>query len=135
MRFLAIVGLLFSLNVHASIINAPDGILIGAQNGNSDRIPLFEFNEFVSDETVVLGEMAAGEIRTLTFNDVPFIRLGETCMARPQNPGSYETLEIRHVWASGANQMKAIIKNDSASPVTYSLNEQWILTYWNTSNP
>ncbi len=117
------------------LMTAPDGILIGAQNSTNDRLPIFEFNEFVSNESVGLGEMAAGEIRTLTFSGVPFIRTGETCFARPQNPEFYENLQIRHVWPSDLNEIKAIIKNDSASAVTYTMTEAWILSYWNTSSP
>lgn len=110
-----------------AVVDASDGVKIG-----SDSLPVYLFDEWMTDETVSLGTMSADETRTLVFNGVETLREGSKIFATPQNPQYFLDLEIRHVWQSGQQQVSVYVKNKSSETV-YTLEESWTLSYWNTS--
>ncbi len=120
-----------------SLLNAPDGIVIGPDDG---RLPIFDFDEWVvtSGTERDIGTLAAGEQKLLVFNDIPTVRAGARVLAAPLNGGStsfnFDKLLVKAAWVTDANQISVLVKNDSSSEVTYGVDE-WSLMYFNTSNP
>ncbi len=113
-----------------AVTEFPDGIKIGP-----DSLPVYMMDEWVTNETVELGEMAANEIRTLVFESVETVRAGAKVFCAPMTPALFQTLQVRAAYVSGEQEVSVIVKNDSDVAVTYTLNESFLLSYWNTSAP
>lgn len=113
----------------------PDGIQIGG----GDRLPIYEFDEWLTGDGVVIGTMSAGEVKTLVISDVENVRLGQTVIkAGPQdfaNAGSeYDHLLVLNGWYSGENELSIRVRNLHLSSVAFPA-QQWLITHLNTSAP
>lgn len=117
-----------------AVIDAADGIKIGP---NSQGIPVVNFGEFASD-ALVIGTLAAGEVKTVTVSGIPDIFMGATVLARPGNPQSeiynFDKLVVKYAWIDFTyNQVNIMVKNDTNAEVTYG-EDYWTISYWNTNN-
>lgn len=129
--------LLFSFSVFAgpkSVLQAPDGIQIGSDTDG--RLPILQFDEYPFEDGI--GEMTAGEVRTLNFGTVSTFAAGAHCLAELSNPQTYnaDKLLILHSWYDGTVNppvMKVMVKNLSASTADFS-NDQLLVSCWNTNN-
>lgn len=118
-----------------SVINAADGIKIGP---NNQTLPIASFGEYSTNDSVVIGTLAAGEVKIVTVSDIPDLFMGATCLARPMNPGqsmyNFDKLSVKYAWIdSEYRQVNIMVKNDSEAEVEYG-EDQWVISYWNTNN-
>lgn len=120
---------------------APDGIKIGPDVGGNDRLPIFEFDEWLTSEGVEVGTLAAGEIKEIEISGVANIRPGQTILrARPADP-SITTSNFQHLltldaWAKPLTSDVIVVrvKNIHSASITVTT-DQWLITHLNTSNP
>lgn len=111
-----------------------DGIKIGP---NSQTLPILSFGEYISDP-LVIGTLAAGEVKTVTISDIPDLFMGATCFARPMNPQAsvhnFDKLCVKYAWIDFVyREVNIMVKNDTASEVAYG-EDNWCITYLNTNN-
>lgn len=115
------------------VVLAPDGIQIGEDIGG--RLPIKEWDEYPFEHG--LGEMTAGEVRTLDFGELPTISAGAKCNSELYNPDQHngDKLLILHSWyfVDGEDRhMYVMVKNLSSSTVDFE-NDQVIVTCSNST--
>jgi hypothetical protein len=79
------------------------GIKIGPDSTGSERLAIYDFDEYATGDCVVIGTLAAGAQATLVIEGVPTIRVESTVLARPMNPASQTNMDkllIKHVYVS-----------------------------------
>lgn len=122
-----------------SVQHFPDGIKIGPDASGNDRLPLFEFDEWLTGDGVVIGTMDANEVKTVVIEGVGNLRLGQTIVkAGPQDPANagseYDHLLVLNAWMSGATEISVRVRNLHSQSVSFPA-QQWLITHLNTSNP
>jgi hypothetical protein len=118
-----------------ALIEAPDGIRIGPNDPNDpndDRLPILDFDEWTPNSGC--GVLAAGEIKTLTFENLYTFNPGQSVMVRPLNPDQFNqpNLLISHAWAPDHGVIKVIVKNMSDEELDFG-SDQWAIGGWRTS--
>lgn len=120
-----------------SVVNAPDGILIGddPNNPNDDKLPMLSFDEWTCESNV--GQMTAGEVKTITLTGMPTFTGGDTLVVRPLNPQLYNQIHllITHPKAmgQGSGEVQVVVRNLSSSTLDFG-NDIWVVGGWRTNN-
>lgn len=116
-----------------SVTNFPDGVKIGPDASGTDRLPLYEFDEYSTD-SIVFGTMAANAHQTIVVTSVPNVRAGASIFARLMNPSYLPHLLVQHCWASANNEVSVMVRNLHTSSVAFQ-NDSLNFTIFNTSAP
>lgn len=126
-----------------SFTHFPDGIKVGPDSTGNDRLPLFEFDEWLAND-VVVGTLAAGEIKDVEISGVLNIRAGQTVLrARPASTSTepindYQYLLTIDAWVKPTIEVVDTIvvrvKNIHSEEIDF-ITDAWLITHLNTANP
>lgn len=126
-----------------SVQDFPDGIRIGPTTNtpSTDRLPLFEFDEWLTLDGVEVGTMAAGEIKEIEVSGIPNMRDGQTILRARPAPIMVTTSNFQHLMTLDAwvkplypDTLVIRVKNIHSEEITVST-DQWLITHLNTANP
>lgn len=126
-----------------AVQNFPDGITIGpiTNNPSTDRLPIFEFDEWLTPDGVEVGTLAAGEIKEIEITGVLNVRDGQTILkCRPAyadvTTSNFQHLLTLDAWPKPLEPSTIVVrvKNIHSAEITVTT-DPWKITHLNTSNP